>query len=131
MGKTSKDKRDLFYRQAKEDGWRARSAFKLMQIDEVYQILSGVTRVVDLCAAPGSWSQVLSKKLYEPSDNKDEIKIIAVDLQPMAPLTGVTQLQGDITKLETAEAIIKHFGDDKKAQLVICCVIKLVVLRIQ
>ena len=43
MGKTSKDKRDLFYRQAKEDGWRARSAFKLMQIDEVFQILNGVS----------------------------------------------------------------------------------------
>lgn len=37
--------------------------------------------MVDLCAAPGSWSQVLSKKLYEPSDKKDEVKIIAVDLQ--------------------------------------------------
>ena len=78
-----------------------------------------MTRVVDLCAAPGSWSQVLSKKLYEPSDNKDEVKIIAVDLQPMAPLLGVVQLQGDITKLDTAEAIIRHFGDGKKAQLVI------------
>lgn len=78
-----------------------------------------VTRVVDLCAAPGSWSQVLSKKLYEPSENKDEVKIIAVDLQPIAKIEGVTQLQGDITKLETAEAIISHFGD-KKAQLVIC-----------
>lgn len=79
-----------------------------------------MTRVVDLCAAPGSWSQVLSKKLYEPSKNKEEIKIIAVDLQPMAPLDGVIQLQGDITKLETAEAIISHFGDGKKAQLVVC-----------
>lgn len=75
---------------------------------------------MDLCAAPGSWSQVLSKKLWEPSgENKDDVKIIAVDLQPMAPLPGVIQLQGDITKLETAEAIISHFGD-KKAQLVIC-----------
>lgn len=78
-----------------------------------------MTRVVDLCAAPGSWSQVLSKKIYEPSDNKEEIKIIAVDLQPMAPTDGIIQLQGDITKLETAEAIISHFGDGKKAQLVI------------
>jgi tRNA (cytidine32/guanosine34-2'-O)-methyltransferase len=75
---------------------------------------------VDLCAAPGSWSQVLSKKVYEPSANKDEVKIIAVDLQPMSPLEGVIQLQGDITKLETAEAIISHFGDGNKAQLVIC-----------
>jgi tRNA (cytidine32/guanosine34-2'-O)-methyltransferase len=79
-----------------------------------------VTRVVDLCAAPGSWSQVLSKKVYEPSNDKDEVKIIAVDLQPMAPLPGIIQLQGDITKLETAEAIISHFGEGKKAQLVIC-----------
>lgn len=43
MGKTSRDKRDTFYRQAKEDGWRARSAFKLLQIDEVFQILNGVS----------------------------------------------------------------------------------------
>lgn len=120
MGKTSKDKRDMFYRLAKEEGWRARSAFKLMQIDEVFHILDGVTRVVDLCAAPGSWSQVLSKKIYEPAKKKEDVRIIAVDLQPMAPLDGVTQIQGDITKLETSSAIISHFGDDKKAQLVIC-----------
>ena len=43
MGKTSKDNRDIFYRQAKEQGWRARSAFKLIQIDEVFNILSGVS----------------------------------------------------------------------------------------
>ena len=66
----------------------------------------------------GSWSQVLSKKLWEPSKNKEEVKIIAVDLQPMSPLNGVIQLQGDITKLETAEAIISHFGD-KKAHIVV------------
>ncbi|KAG5681908.1 hypothetical protein PVAND_011312 [Polypedilum vanderplanki] len=119
MGKTSKDKRDIFYRLAKEEGYRARSAFKLIQIDEVFNILDGVTRVVDLCAAPGSWSQVLSKKLWEPAKNKEDVKIIAIDLQPMSCLPGVTQIQGDITKLETAETIISHF-DDKKAQLVIC-----------
>lgn len=79
-----------------------------------------VTKVVDLCAAPGSWSQVLSKKIYEPSDDKDSVKIIAVDLQPMAPLPGVIQLQGDITKHSLAETIISHFGDAQKAQLVIC-----------
>lgn len=43
MGKTSKDKRDIYYRQAKEEGWRARSAFKLLQIDEVFNILNGVS----------------------------------------------------------------------------------------
>ena len=63
MGRSSKDKRDVYYRLAKEEGWRARSAFKLMQINDEFNIFQGVKRVVDLCAAPGSWSQVLSKKL--------------------------------------------------------------------
>lgn len=84
--------------------------------------LPGVKRTVDLCAAPGSWSQVLSKKLYQSGTsngpNKD-VKIVAVDLQAMAPLPGVIQLQGDITKLSTANAIIGYF-DDQKADLVVC-----------
>ena len=91
----------MYYRRAKEEGWRARSAFKLLQIDEEFNIfkgtggeivisfqnhstcpqytcdiltptyvyyLIGVKNSVDLCAAPGSWSQVLSKKLWEPSE---------------------------------------------------------------
>ena len=62
-GRSSKDKRDVYYRLAKEEGWRARSAFKLLQINDEFQIFKDVKRVVDLCAAPGSWSQVLAKKL--------------------------------------------------------------------
>jgi tRNA (cytidine32/guanosine34-2'-O)-methyltransferase len=96
MGKTSKDKRDIYYRLAKEKGYRARSAFKLLHIDEEFNILHDVKRVVDLCAAPGSWSQVLSEKLNTANDC---VKIVAVDLQQMAPLPGVIQLQGDITKV--------------------------------
>lgn len=65
MGKSSKDKRDAYYRLAKEQGWRARSAFKLLQLDEEFDLFSNVTRVVDLCAAPGSWSQVLSRVLIQ------------------------------------------------------------------
>ncbi|XP_015126678.1 putative tRNA (cytidine(32)/guanosine(34)-2'-O)-methyltransferase isoform X2 [Diachasma alloeum] len=134
MGKTSKDKRDIYYRKAKEEGWRARSAFKLLQIDSEFEILKGVTKAVDLCAAPGSWSQVLSRKLNEnyrlalekqetpekpePLES-DRPKIIAVDLQAMAPLEGVIQIQGDITKTSTAEEIIRHFGNTK-ADLVVC-----------
>ena len=53
MGKSSKDKRDIYYRKAKEEGWRARSAFKLLQIDDSFDIFTGVKHVVDLCAAPG------------------------------------------------------------------------------
>lgn len=55
--------------------------------------------MVDLCAAPGSWSQVLSKKIYCEQGRKDA-KIVAVDLQAMADLPGVIQLQGDITKVK-------------------------------
>ncbi|KAJ6136629.1 hypothetical protein N7512_001789 [Penicillium capsulatum] len=70
MGKSSKDKRDAYYRLAKEQNWRARSAFKLIQIDEQFDLFDhehpeNVTRVVDLCAAPGSWSQVLSRILIK------------------------------------------------------------------
>jgi len=65
MGKSSKDKRDAYYRLAKEQGWRARSAFKLLQLDEEFNLFQDVTRVVDLCAAPGSWSQVLSRILIK------------------------------------------------------------------
>ncbi|XP_057692846.1 putative tRNA (cytidine(32)/guanosine(34)-2'-O)-methyltransferase isoform X3 [Corythoichthys intestinalis] len=102
MGRSSKDKRDIYYRLAKEEGWRARSAFKLLQLDEEFNLFAGVNRAVDLCAAPGSWSQVLSRKLRcreEKSDSGEEVKIVAVDLQAMAPLPGVTQIQGDITKI--------------------------------
>ncbi len=85
MGRSSKDKRDVYYRLAKEEGWRARSAFKLLQIDEEFKILSRVRKVVDLCAAPGSWSQVLAKKLIQERKKGQEeshgVKIVAVDLQ--------------------------------------------------
>ncbi|CAI4231402.1 unnamed protein product [Auanema sp. JU1783] len=122
MGKTSKDKRDIYYRKAKEQGWRARSAFKLMQIDDEFNILSNVRNVVDLCAAPGSWSQVLAKRLIDDKRHEENFlapKIVAVDLQPMSPIPGVIQLQGDITEISTAERIINHF-DGEKADLVIC-----------
>ncbi|EDW83317.1 uncharacterized protein Dwil_GK22383 [Drosophila willistoni] len=120
MGRTSKDKRDIFYRLAKQQGWRARSAFKLLQAEETFHLLDGVTRAVDLCAAPGSWSQVLSKHMYEPRtpEEREQVKIIAVDMQGMAPIDGVKQLRADITKESTAKEIIEYFGG-QKAQLVI------------
>jgi tRNA (cytidine32/guanosine34-2'-O)-methyltransferase len=88
MGKSSKDKRDAYYRLAKEQGWRARSAFKLLQLDEEFNLFDGVTRVVDLCAAPGSWSQVLSRVLvkgesfgrsaWEDWQSKERMKILGI-----------------------------------------------------
>jgi tRNA (cytidine32/guanosine34-2'-O)-methyltransferase len=78
----------------------------------------------------GSWSQVLSKKLAAPvpdpspadgnnEQEPQERKIVAVDLQAMAPLPGVVQIQGDITKLSTAQEIIQHF-EGALADLVVC-----------
>jgi len=141
MGRFSKDKRDVFYRRGKELGYRARSAFKLLQLDEEFDLFHVhgklVKRAVDLCAAPGSWSQVLSEKLFcadtssslpcSDQDNTgamqqkvDEVeKIIAVDLQPMAPLPGVKCIQGDITSLDTAKAVIDHFKG-LRAELIVC-----------
>lgn len=129
MGRLSRDKRDVFYRRAKEKGYRARSAFKLLQLDSEFNLFEGVVRAVDLCAAPGSWSQVLSDKLVasQPNTSDDNTtKIVAVDLQPMAPIHGVLCIQGDITSYETAQAILKPFGcnegtkDGNRAELVIC-----------
>jgi tRNA (cytidine32/guanosine34-2'-O)-methyltransferase len=135
MGRLSRDKRDVFYRRAKEKGYRARSAFKLLQLDSEFNLFEGVTRAVDLCAAPGSWSQVLSDKLIasRPESFDDgSTRIVAVDLQPMAPIDGVLCIQGDITSYETAQAILEPFGcnnngksqdstkDGNRAELVIC-----------
>ena len=73
--------------------------------------------------APGSWSQVLSRESYKNCDESDKVnssvKIVAVDLQKMAPLDGVIQIQGDITKYETAAQIVTQF-EGERADLVVC-----------
>jgi tRNA (cytidine32/guanosine34-2'-O)-methyltransferase len=101
-----------------------------LQLDEHFQIFKDVHRVVDLCAAPGSWSQVCSQKLHsskrfkgevEATNDKEdeETQIIAVDLQLMAPLPGVTQLQGDITRISTAHSILE-LCSGRFVDLVLC-----------
>ena len=145
MGKSSKDKRDAYYRLAKEEGWRARSAYKLLQLDEEFNLFEGVTRVVDLCAAPGSWSQVLSRvlikgekfgragwqdkqaatrnyvldldkkpesKVEEKPKPREGVRIVAIDLQPMSPLEGVTTMRADITHPSTIPLMLKALDPD-------------------
>jgi len=125
MGRTSKDKRDVYYRLSKQVGFRARSAFKLLQVDDEFRILDGAEYVVDLCAAPGSWSQVLSTRLYASAEEAHACvaagapRVVAVDLQEMAPIPGVVTLQGDITARSTAEAIIGYFRGGR-AHAVVC-----------
>lgn len=120
MTRFTKDRKDAYYRKAKEDGFRARSAYKLIHIDEIYDIFAGVERVIDVCAAPGSWSQYISKRLQEKGLNvKDETRIVSIDLQIMAPVYGVTLIEGDITKDETVNKVLEVFKGNK-AELVVC-----------
>ena len=107
MGKTAKDKRDIYYRKAKEEGYRARSAYKLLQIDEELHIFdASVQRVVDLCAAPGSWSQVIAKRLKQMGrDIVNQRCLVSVDLFEFAPIEGCTMVKGDITREKTVQEI--------------------------
>ena len=79
---------DSYVRQAKAQGYRSRAAFKLMQLDEKEHLLRAGMTVVDLGAAPGGWSQVAADKV-KPG------RVIAIDLLPIAPISGVTVLKGD------------------------------------
>jgi 23S rRNA (uridine2552-2'-O)-methyltransferase len=89
---------DHFFQQAKKDGYRARSAYKLLEINDKFQLIRPGARILDLGAAPGSWSQVVAKLGYAS-------RLVAVDIQPMQPLPGVQNVQADITRPETIAKI--------------------------
>jgi 23S rRNA (uridine2552-2'-O)-methyltransferase len=95
-------KREHFYKEAKKRGYRARSAFKLKQINKRYQIFSDGDIVIDLGAAPGGWSQIASEYIGETG------KIIAIDLLKIKPLPNVITIQGDITNPEIFEQILDN-----------------------
>ena len=94
----NKQRRDTYVRQSKLDGYRARSAYKLIEIDEKFKIFKGGMNVIDLGAAPGSWSQYASKVVKSG-------KIISIDLKKMEKIQNTTQIQGDFTNLEIQEEI--------------------------
>ena len=86
----NKQRRDIYVRQSKVDGYRARSVYKLIEIDEKFKIFKGGLSVVDIGAAPGSWSQYASKVIKNG-------KIISVDLKEMEMIKNTTQIKGDFT----------------------------------
>ncbi|GBN57714.1 Putative tRNA (cytidine(32)/guanosine(34)-2'-O)-methyltransferase [Araneus ventricosus] len=116
MGRSSKDKRDVYYRLAKEEGWRARSAFKLLQINEEFGIFKDVTKVVDLCAAPGSWSQVLSRKLSYDGEGNVEFQGL---LDSCQVVQSMETKRSAGRKVSTAQEIINCFQGES-ADLVVC-----------
>ena len=94
----NKQRRDTYVRQSKVDGYRARSAYKLIEIDEKFKIFKGGMNVIDIGAAPGSWSQYASKKVRSG-------KIISIDLKEMEKIQNTIQIKGDFTKEETQNQI--------------------------
>ena len=99
----NKQRRDIYVRQSKIDGYRARSAYKLMEIDEKFSIFKGGLSVVDIGAAPGSWSQYAEKKIKNG-------KLISIDLKTMEPLGKSVQIQGDFTEDKIKNEILKSAG---------------------
>ncbi len=97
----NKQRRDTYVRQSKVDGYRARSAYKLIEINEKFKIFKGGMFVLDIGAAPGSWSQYVSKIVKNG-------KIISVDLKKMEKIENTIQIKGDFTNQEIQEEV-KNF----------------------
>ena len=96
---------DPFVKQSVKDGYRARSAYKLTELDDKDKLFKPGMTVVDLGAAPGSWSQVVRQRLTNKKTGELEGKIIAMDILPMEPIEGVTFLQGDFREQEVADQL--------------------------
>ena len=105
----NKQRRDTYVRQSKVDGYRARSAYKLIEIDEKFKIFRGDMFVIDIGAAPGSWSQYASKVVKNG-------KIISIDLKELEHIKNTIQIKGDFTSKDIQEKIINKL--DKKPKVI-------------
>ncbi len=99
----NKQRRDTYVKQSKVDGYRARSAYKLIEIDEKFKIFKGGISVIDIGAAPGSWSQ------YAVKASKSG-RLVSIDLKEMEPIGNTVQIKGDFTEESIQEEIKKHIN---------------------
>ena len=106
----NRQKKDIYVRQSKIEGFSSRAIYKLKEIDEKFKIFKGVNSVVDLGAAPGSWSQYASTKI------KSE-KILSIDLLKFDKIKNSHQIIGDFNDETHKSEIKKYFG--KKIDLII------------
>jgi 23S rRNA (uridine2552-2'-O)-methyltransferase len=97
----NKQRRDTYVKQSKVDGYRARSAYKLIEIDDKFKIFKGGITVIDIGAAPGSWSQYAEKVTKSG-------RLISIDLKKMEPIGNTVQIQGDFTEQSIQDEIKKH-----------------------
>ncbi len=97
---------DYYVKQAQRQGWRSRAVTKLQQIDERYHLLYPEMRILDLGAAPGSWSQYFAARVRRG-------KIFAVDILPTKAIPGVFFVQSDIADARLSEQMISFFNHQK------------------
>ncbi len=95
---------DEFVKRAQKEGYRARAAYKLIEIDDKDRLIKPGMTIVDLGAAPGSWSQVAVQRLKSKGSHDISGKVIALDILDMTPIAGVTFIQGDFRD----EAVLKQ-----------------------
>ena len=98
----NKQQRDIYVRKSQVDGYRARSAYKLMEIDEKFKIFKNGLSVIDLGAAPGSWSQYIAKTVKSG-------RLVSIDIKEMEEIKNTKQIRGDFTKKELQEKIKSLF----------------------
>ena len=98
----NKQKRDIYVRQSQVDGYRARSAYKLIEIDEKFKILKNGISVIDLGASPGSWSQYIARTVKSG-------RLVSIDIKGMEEIENTIQIKGDFTDLDSQEKIKSLF----------------------
>tara|TARA_B100000073_G_scaffold53572_1_gene39525 strand:- start:329 stop:940 length:612 start_codon:yes stop_codon:yes gene_type:complete len=100
----NKQKRDIYVRKSKIEGYRSRAVYKLQEIEEKYNLIKNGMSVVDLGAAPGSWSEYISRK-YKNT------RLVSIDLKEMEPIENTFQIKGDFTDETNQKKILDHFKD--------------------